>query len=113
MVRKPIFHAFNVTLTWRYALRSKSWYILEHEQQLYEILAKSTITVVSYDQDKNLDYACSVNLTLEIWPVEGHYAPFGHGEQCFKISRSNNREERYDMDTDLHCVCILTLTFEI
>ena len=35
-------------------------------QQLYEILIKSNITVVSYGPDKDYGFVCSMTLSLEI-----------------------------------------------
>ena len=41
---------------------------LDHGQQLREILYRSNITVGSYCPNNKYSYACSVTLTLEIWP---------------------------------------------
>ena len=39
---------------------------LDYRQQLCEILARSNLAAMSYDQDTDFGYVCTVTLTLEI-----------------------------------------------
>ena len=76
--------------------------------QMCELLSRSNMAMRSYDQDKDLEYVCTVTFTL--WPWVSHFKPLGHGQpSCETLSRSNMTVRSYYPDKDLG-ICAVTLT---
>ena len=58
---------------------------LRHGQQLCEILSRSNLAVRSYGPDTDIQYVCTVTLTLEIWPwVKVMTHPWVMDNNCVK-----------------------------
>ena len=92
--------AISVLWLWKYDLESRSWHYT------------GTRTTIVWNTRSNMELWTSgpdTALTLD----QGHYIPFGHGQQlCEKLSRSNRTKKSRDSETDLGYVCTVTLTFE-